>query len=219
MIARIAHIISWVFLPLFIPLYALLITLYTPSSEKILSNASLFELPDELKTQLLFLFIIFGTVAPGLSFILMYRRGLITTIEMDNRSERSIPLFIVLSYCLILFLLFFFKAPNLVLPRYIYALPLTGGGISVLFIVINFRTKISLHAAGTGILTGYFCAFATQQLQFNYLLILVALMVSGLVISARLVLNKHTPFQVYLGWVLGFLVAFVCNMYYPFGLI
>ena len=116
-------------------------------------------------------------------------------------------------------LLFFFKAPNLVLPRYIYALPLTGAIISILFIVINFRTKISLHAAGTGILTGYCCAFATQQLQFNYLIIVMALMISGLVLSARLVLNKHTPFQVYSGWVLGFVIAFVCNMYYPFGLI
>jgi membrane-associated phospholipid phosphatase len=219
MITRISQIISWVFLPLFMPLYALMVTLYTPSSEKILSNASLYELPNELKTQLLFLFIIFGTIAPGISFILMYRRGLITTIEMDNRNERSTPLFIVLSYCLILFLLFCFKAPNLVLPRYIYALPLTGTIISVLFIVINLRTKISLHAAGTGILTGYFCAFAVQQLHFNYFLILSALMISGLVLSARLILNKHTPFQVYLGWALGFVVAFVCNLYYPFGLI
>jgi len=219
MITRVAQIISWVFLPLFMPLYALMVTLYIPSSEKILSNTSLFELPNEMKSQLLFLFIVFGTVAPGISFILMYRRRLITTIEMDNQSERSIPLFIVLSYCLILFLLFFFKAPNLVLPRYIYALPLTGTIISILFIVINFRTKISLHAAGTGILTGYFCAFAAQQLQFNYLLIVMALMISGLVLSARLVLNKHTPFQVYSGWVLGFVIAFLCNMYYPFGLI
>ena len=219
MITRISQIISWVFLPLFMPLYALMVTLYTPSSEKILSNASLYELPDELKTQLLFLFIIFGTIAPGISFILMYRRGLITTIEMDNRNERSTPLFIVLSYCLILFLLFCFKAPNLVLPRYIYALPLTGTIISVLFIVINLRTKISLHAAGTGILTGYFCAYAVQQIHFNYLLILMALMISGLVLSARLVLNKNTPFHFYLGWALGFVVAFVCNLYYPFGLI
>ena len=219
MITRIAQIISWVFLPLFMPIYALIVTLYTPSSEKILSNPGLYELPDELKTQLLFLFVIFGTVAPGISFILMYRRKLITTIEMDNRNERIIPLFIVLSYCLILFLLFCFKAPNLVLPRYIYALPLTGAIISLFFIGINLRTKISLHAAGTGILTGYFCAFAAQQLQFNYLLLLLAFLVSGLVISARLALNKHTPFQVYLGWLLGFLIAFACNMYYPFGLI
>ena len=219
MITRSAQIISWVFLPLFMPLYALMVTLYTPSSEKRLSNASLYELPDEFKTQLLFLFIIFGTVAPGISFILMYRRRLITTIEMDNQNERSIPLLIILSYCSILFLLFYFKAPNLILPRYIYALPLTGMIISILFLVINFRTKISLHAAGTGILTGYLCAFAAQQLQFNHLLILMPLMISGLVLSARLVLNKHTPFQVYLGWVLGFVVAFICNMYYPFGLI
>jgi membrane-associated phospholipid phosphatase len=219
MIARGAHIISWIFLPLFMPLYALFATMYTASSEKIISNPSLYELPDELKTQLLLLFIIFGTVAPGISFILMYRRRLITTIEMDNRNERIIPLFIILCYCLILFLMLYFKAPNDILPRYVYALPLTGVIISVLFIAINLRTKISLHAAGTGILTGYFCAFSAQQLQVNYSLILIAFLVSGVVLSARLSLNKHTPIQVYLGWSLGFLVAFICNMYYPFSLI
>ena len=219
MIHRIAQIISWVFLPLLMPVYGLIATFNTPSSEKILSHPSLYDLPDELKTQLLVIFIIFGTVAPGISFILMYRRGLITSIEMDNRKERNIPLFIILSYCLILYFLFFFKAPNLVLPIYIYAIPLTGIIVSITSLGINLWTKISLHASGAGILCGYICAFTAQQLQVNHLLVIMAFLISGLILSARLILNKHTPFQVYLGWLLGFLIAFFCNMFYPFGLV
>ena len=219
MIVRLSQIISWVFLPLFMPLYALIITMYIPSEEEVISNPSLYLLSDEIKNQLLVLFFIFGTLAPGMSLILMYRRNLITTIEMDDRKERVMPLLIVLSYCLILFLLFFFKAPNNVLPKYIYAVPLTGIIISMIFVGINNWSKISLHAAGAGILTGFLCAFSAQQLQFNYLIILVGFIISGLILAARLALNKHNPFQVYLGWTIAFVIAFCCNLYYPFNLI
>ena len=214
-----AQIISWIFMPLFIPIYALLITMYIPSEERILSNPSLFELADEIKDQVSVLFLIFGTIAPGISFTLMYRRRLISTIEIDDRNERNIPLLIVLSYCVILFLLFYFKAPNGILPKYIYALPLTGVVISTLFLGINYWMKISLHAAGGGILTGYLCAFSTQQLNFNYKIVLIGFVASGLIMTARLALNKHTPFQVYLGWTIAFVIAFFCNLYYPFNLL
>jgi membrane-associated phospholipid phosphatase len=218
MIVNLAKFISWIFIPLFIPLIALFITMYIPSEEKNLSNPSLFLLAPEIKDQLILLFLVFGTLAPGFSFILMYRRRLISTIEMDDRTERVIPLFIVFSYCFILFLLFWLKAPNGVLPKYIYAIPLSGTILSVIFVVINNWTKISLHAAGGGILTGYLCAFSIQQLKFNYIIILIGFIISGLIMSARLALNKHSPFQVYLGWCIAFIIAFICNLYYPFNL-
>ncbi len=219
MMVSFAKFISWIFLPLFIPLIALFLTMYIPSEEKDLSNPSLFFLADEIKNQLILLFFIFGTLAPGFSFILMYRRQLISTIEMDEKTERVIPLLIVLSYSLILFLLFLFKAPNGVLPKYIYALPLSGAVISIIYVVINHWTKISLHAAGGGILCGYLCAFGIQQLNFDYRIILIGFIISGLVMFARLALNKHSPFQVYLGWNIAFAIAFICNLYYPFNLI
>ena len=42
MMVQFAKFISWIFLPLFIPLIALFITMYIPSEEKDLSNPSLF---------------------------------------------------------------------------------------------------------------------------------------------------------------------------------
>lgn len=218
MIIKLAKLISWIFLPLFMPIIALIITMYIPSEEKDLSNPSLYLLAPEIKDQLILLFLTFGTIAPAFSFIIMYRRKLISTIEMDDRTERVMPLFIVFSYCFILFFLFVLKAPNGILPKYVYAIPLTGAILSVFFAIINNWTKISLHAAGGGILTGYLCAFAIQQLNFNYMVILMGFIISGLVMSARLALNKHSPFQVYLGWSVAFIIAFICNLYYPFNL-
>ena len=81
--------VSWIFLPLFMPIYGLLLTLYIPSQEASISNTSLFDLPDGLKTQILFLFVVFTSIAPGISFILMYRRGLLSSVEMDQRKAYS----------------------------------------------------------------------------------------------------------------------------------
>ena len=132
------------------PIYGLLLTLYIPSQEASISNASLFDLPDGLKTQILFLFAVFTSIAPGISFILMYRRGLLSSVEMDQRKERLFPLFIMLSYCILLFFLFWKKAPDFVLPIYIYTLPLTGAIVAFICILLTSRFKISLHAAGAG---------------------------------------------------------------------
>ncbi|MDA7762849.1 phosphatase PAP2 family protein [Crocinitomicaceae bacterium] len=218
MIIRLGNFISWLFLPLFIPVIALALTMYIPSEEKNLSHPSLYLLDEDFKDQIIFLFFVFGTLAPGISFLLMFRRKLISTIEMDERTERVVPLLIVFSYCVILFLLFFLKAPEGVLPKYIYAIPFSGALLSLIFFFINYWTKISLHAAGGGMITGYLCAFSAQQLHFNYLIILSSFLISGLIMSARLALNKHTPFQVYLGWIIAFIVTSYCNFYYPFNL-
>ena len=207
--------VSWIFLPLFMPIYGLLLTLYIPSQEANISNASLFDLPDGLKTQILFLFVVFTSIAPGISFILMYRRGMLSSVEMDQRKERLFPLFIMLSYCVLLFFLFWKKAPDYVLPIYIYALPLTGAIVAFIFILLTSRFKISLHAAGAGIFAGYLCAFGGNQIVFNAWLILIGFLTSGLVLSARLYLDKHSPLEVYSGWSIAFVITYLSTTWLP----
>ncbi|MDG1350413.1 MAG: phosphatase PAP2 family protein [Crocinitomicaceae bacterium] len=210
-----SKVVSWVFLPLFMPFYGLLLTLYIPSQEANISNPSLFGLPGDLKTQILFLFLVFTALAPGMSFVLMYRRGLLSSVEMDERKERLFPLFIMLSYCILLFFLFWKKAPDYLLPIYIYSLPLTGALVALVFILITSNYKISLHAAGAGILTGYLFAFGGNQMIFNPGVIFIGILTSGLILSARLYLNKHTPNQVYSGWIIAFIVTYFSTIGFP----
>ena len=93
---HLAKAISWVFLPLFMPIYGLCITLYLPSQELDISRPSLYLLTEALKSQILFLFLVFVTIAPGISFILMYRRGLLSSVEMEERKERIFSLIIII---------------------------------------------------------------------------------------------------------------------------
>jgi membrane-associated phospholipid phosphatase len=211
-----SHFFSWIFLPLLMPTYGLLLTLYIPSQQFNLNKDSLYLLNPDLKKQLLYLFFTFSALAPGISFFALHKRQIISTIDMENQRERNIPLIIMLAYCLVLYLMFVFKAPDNVLPKYFYALPLSGALVTGTFMFINRWIKISMHAGGAGILVGYLMAFAKQQMHFEFWIIIAAVVASGLTIASRLYLNKHRPIEVYTGWTLAVLITYFCNDLYPF---
>ncbi len=211
----ISHVLSWVFLPLLMPSYGLLISLYYPSEQLNQSVNSMFALPSAIKSQLFWLFFTFSFVAPGISFVMLHRRKIISTIDMENGKERNIPLLIMFGYCIFLFALFLYKAPNGILPSFFYALPLSGAIVTAAFMLINRWIKISMHAGGGGILCGYLIAFFIGQFNPPIFIITLAFLFSGLTISARLFLNKHLEIEVYSGWILAFLITFSCNWLYP----
>lgn len=215
MMKILSHILSWVFLPLFMPVYALLIGLYYPSNPVLYSAYTMSNLPAEVKSQLFWVFFIFSCAAPGISFIMLRNKNIINTIDMENAKERSVPLIIMVGYCAIMYALFLYKAPNGVLPKYFYALPLSGMLVASLFLWINQRIKISMHAGGGGVLCGFLVAFYSVHSPAPLLLIIGAFLVSGLTISARLYLEKHRPIEVYSGWLFAFFITFCCNWFYP----
>ncbi|MBU2018068.1 MAG: hypothetical protein KJ941_00360 [Bacteroidetes bacterium] len=214
----VAQIISWVFVPLFMPLYALLILMFIPSREDYLINDdSLFFLSLNLKLSLLFIFFIFSILAPGVTLIILLKKGLISNIEIDDKKQRLIPLLITAFYCLVLYLFFVLRTSNIYLPKYIYALPLSGFITIGLFAWINFYTKISLHACGTGILTGLIYAYCSQSIYFDFSLLLIAVFITGLVMSSRIYLNKHTLPQVIYGFAGSAIIVYFINFFYPTG--
>lgn len=211
-----AEVLSWVFLPLLMPVYGLLIAMYVPSNQDYFFNeGSLFFLQTRAKVVILAMFLLFSVIAPGLSFVILKRRNIITTIDMESQRERSIPMFIMLSYCLFLYILFVVKFQDIVLPKYIYALPLSGVFVTVTYTYINRWIKISLHAGGAGILTGFLFAYAVDQMEFQFWILIFAIIASGLTISARLFLKKHTQKEVYTGWIFAVLMTFLVNYFYP----
>lgn len=213
-----SHLLSWIFLPLFMPLFGLLIAMYVPSSpQSLVDNDSLYLMIDQNKWVVLFMFFVFSTVAPGLSFVILRALNVITTIDMESKRERLIPMLIMLAYCLLLYFLFIVKAHNNILPKYVYALPLAGVFVTASFTLINRWIKISLHAGGAGILSGFIFAYSIEQVEFQFWTILFVILASGLTIMARLFLRKHTPTEVYAGWSLAVMITFLINFYYPIG--
>lgn len=208
-----AHFFSWVFLPLFMPTYGILISLFVPAISKTYGMSSLYFAPLPTKWALFTIFFMFSVVAPGVSFILLHRFKVISTIDIERQGERSLPLIIMLIYSLVLFFLLTYKAGAATLPSYYYALPLSGVAITSLFLLINRWIKISLHGAGAGILVGFLVVYTIAQTEFSNLWLIGSIIAAGLTMSSRLYLKKHRPIEVYSGFVLATLITAGLHLY------
>ena len=211
-----SQIISWLFMPLLMPLYAIWIVLFIPSYQLPNEYGAIqtIEYTPEMRWTIFLTFAIFCLVAPGLSVIIMKRSGLIKSIEVEEQKERNLPLIVTLFYCIVMFVMMKNRISNEFLASYIFALPLSCLVVNVAMLIGNRFMKISLHAAGAGILTGYLIAFTFSQLAYNYGIIIFSIFASGLVISSRLYLKKHTPIQLILGYSIALLLSFSTTYYY-----
>jgi membrane-associated phospholipid phosphatase len=212
-----ANIISWLGIPLFMPIYALLLVFFVPAENAIVFSNSLFFFPIAYKTFVLTVFILLGVLAPGMSFLYLKLINVISSLEMEERNERNIPLLITLIYCLLLYFSFnYVMSLNIFLPKYIQVLPFSGVLVAATCIFVNYKMKISLHAAGAGIFTGYIFGYLLEQVRFEFWLIPLSLIVSGVIMSSRLYLKKHSPLEIYFGWAIAFFITFLTTYWYPF---
>jgi membrane-associated phospholipid phosphatase len=205
-----SQLISWIFLPLFMPVYALLLTMYIPSLEQgFFQNNTIYLLDPRLKLALLGIFFLFSFLAPAISLVILKRNNKISNLEIDNRSERSIPILVTAIYSLILAWFLMVKTPPGILPPAVYLLPAGGTVAIVLVMLITRFDKISLHALGVGMLMGFLIAYFQTQAQFQMGILFLTTIVSGVVMSARLFLGKHNLRQCLMGYFLGILVIYL----------
>ncbi len=184
---KLATIISVVFHPLWIPLYALLFYRWQCPVE-------LDPMPLEFG-----LVVIFTIFVPMLAMMLQMHRSQTHDIMLSNRRDRVLPYVITyVSYCLLCYSMVKIEAPFAVLTMSVYFL-IAGGVVAT----INLVWKISAHLCGVGGLLGM-ALFLLWRYQINLPALLVALvLLGGIVAWARLKLNAHTMAQVAAGWLVG----------------
>ena len=212
-----SQIISWVFLPLFMPVYGLLIGMYIPSESIGAEQAksSLFHMPYQFKNYILLIFILLTVLAPGFSLLMFKRQKKIASVELDNREERGFPIALTVIYCAMLGLFIWFQIPRAALPGVVFSLPWAGVIASAIAGLINKYEKISLHAMGAGMLFGFLVAYFNTQYLFNFNVIILSVLVGGMIMSARMYLEKHTLRECASGYLLGFLTVFLVLTFFP----
>ena len=158
--------------------------------------------------------LIIGVLFPLMSIYIMYRTGIISSINLPDRKER-IPVFIiVIIYYVMAYIMY--RSWNLSYYHIIDPLLsfLAGGiALAILTFIISLFWKISLHSTSISGVAGGFLAFAwtmTPIINSNMLLLLnvVLLILMGLVSSSRLILKAHQPLEIYAGMILGFSVEY-----------
>jgi len=138
--------------------------------------------------------------------VLKYTRT-ISNLQMDDKKERFFPfLFISIFYGVTTYLFWDkFRFPPLVINI------LISVSISlVLLTAITLYWKISAHAIAISGAAGIFAAllFGVEPTVIHYAVV-VSFFLTGIVGAARLRLDAHTDQQVWIGYLIGFLVNFI----------
>lgn len=208
-----SNIISWVFMPLTMPLIALIVVMYTPTQLDFntFSN-SLFYLDGSVKKFFFNSFTLFGWIFPTVSILLLKMTKQVDSIELDNQQQRFLPLLLTGIYALMLMTLLYKFNNQMALSRHLFSLASSGILVAAIFMTINLKTKISLHAGGVGILLGFLFSYYMEQSLIVVWPLYVSCIVGGCVIASRIQLKKHTDFQLLLGFILGFFITFIVDI-------
>ncbi len=207
-----SKVISVVFQPLFLPIYAFLlyVTIEHHSTVLIRSEQATVQFNYILSIQILL-----AVIIPIGSLYVMYRSNIITSMSIPDRKER-IPIFIItLFYYLLTY--YFLRKIHVSNLDFLGAFMSFLTGVIVLTglsLLITFFWKISIHAIGISGLAGAFLGFSELLFPIengegitiiNTLLLLLV----GVICSARLYLKAHSFLQIIAGITLGFGVEYL----------
>ena len=199
---KLTQLISILLHPMFMPLLVLHLTLLAlPSIAFTLSQNLL----------LIYGILVFSTmVLPLASIFGLMRKGEVSSLEMSNHKERSLPLFKT-----VIWMSFgYYLLQNLLFYTPILKAELLGAIIIILIAAIVSKFwKISLHLLGIGGVVGVFIALQIIHGDFLYLLLLFILL-SGLLGVARIKQKAHNYAQVYAGFLVGLSVELITLLVY-----
>ena len=194
---NIARLVSYLFHPLLIPTYLIIILILLPEGDY-------FAMP--LRSSLLLMAFIFLStfIFPVLLTLILNNFKVISDFEMSKQRDRVFPLVMM---SLIFYAVFYLLKQG---PfSNVFILFMLGSTLLLLIsLLINYIWKISLHMIAQGGLFGALLGIAIRfgiEMQLELYLVIF---LGGIVGFARLKLNNHTPAEVYGGFIIGFGVLF-----------
>lgn len=196
---KIANILSTMFHPLLMVTYGIVMAL---------SFSYLAIYPMKIKLILLSGVFLMTAVIPACFIYLMIKGGNGADWELSDRRNRTMPYLIYVG-SVIATLFFLFK---MMLPFWVLAQLLGTAVAMLLALCINFFWKISAHMIGIGGLLGGLMGISRIYMQNPYWGFIALILIAGCLGTSRLYLRKHTPFQVYCGFGLGFIVIYISSL-------
>ena len=187
-----SRILSYTFHPLLIPTLAISTLMLWPNLYSIV-------LPNMLKIWFISVVFIFTVAIPSIGMFILLKVNAIQSVEMKDRSERTVPLLI--SCTSFMALLYVLKTTNFP-PVFLYVLYSATFAL-LIGLLINLIYKISLHTLGWGALSATLISISLRIGMSLLLPIVVSVLIAGLVGYARLKQNAHNQAEIYLGYVAG----------------
>jgi hypothetical protein len=200
---KFAQFISVLAHPLFMPSYAFSLLMYTnPYINMMIS--------DSTKNVVIIILSLFTIVLPILTAIILKQLRVIDSIYMKTTEERKWPFV----FTLVWYYMAFQLLAKLYIPQSFLLLMLGAISAIGLSLIITLRWKVSIHMLGIGGLIGAIIGIS-HRFQFDHSnLIMLLLIFAGLIGFARLKTHSHNYRQVYVGFLLGFLVEWISVLYF-----
>jgi hypothetical protein len=192
-----ALVISVIFQPLLMPTLVFGMMLFAvPEATTI---------PEEFKYRLFFLIVLSTLLIPMITIIGLRLSGMVKSLHMPERKDRTIPFLITCVYFIITLL--FLQQKSEIDPILWQGMGVISSAVIVLT-GVTFFWKMSAHMIGVGGLLAVVIVLGKEFSNFQVLYpLLFVLILSGAVATSRLILNAHKPNEVYAGFLTGFLIC------------
>lgn len=198
LIHSIARFLSAAFAPIFMGTYGILLTMWLS-----------YLCYSPFKARAIVVAVTFAStcVIPVIGIFLLSKLGVVKDPMLNNRTDRTLP-YILCTICYIAMAVYYYM---LNAPVWMSLFMLGGAVALIVLTVVNRWWKISGHATAMGGLTGmtfFLLVSGNSPFDLEWEFIAVVLL-SGLVCTSRLILEKHTLGQVAAGFLNGFVCVFL----------
>ena len=203
MLKLIAKALSIVFHPIVLPTLGVFV---------IFRSSSYMSMMESSAKDATYLIVFVSTfILPLIMMSLFLLRKVIKSLEMTETQERFVPFLVTaIFYFFSFYTLYQLNAPGFI-AAYIF------GAFVIVFLIsfITIKWKISAHAAGLGGLIGMMMALADLYFASTIYFFAQVLVITGLVVSSRLILEEHNLKQVAIGFLMGVGVMLGTIYFYP----
>jgi membrane-associated phospholipid phosphatase len=195
-----ARIVSWIFHPLLLATY--LFALFT-----LLLPAGMDPIKEDGQWKFVLLIFCVTFALPALNIFLFRALGVVSTVTLEERRERIVPfLFVSVLYVLITWLLYARTRIgfNDNLLKFLMLIDL----LVVVATIITIFYKVSVHSMAAWAFIGILLPLnkiSEEGKLFGPTVI--AILLAGVIMAARLQLNAHTPREVMIGGVAGLVIS------------
>lgn len=203
-IRLLANFFSYIFHPLFIPLFAAWFLVFVHPSYFVGYG------PKEkiwILVRVAYTMVFF----PLVTVFLLKGLGFIDSIFLKTQRDRIIP-YIASGIFFFWAYLVFRNQPEIptILTSFAFAVFISSSAA----LMANIYFKISMHGIGMGGLLGVFIVLVQQNSMWMAVPLSIAFLITGLVCTSRLIVSNHTPKEIYAGLVIGIICQLVAAAMY-----
>ena len=187
-----AKIISYIFHPLFIPVYLAYFIMKMRSYE-------FAGLDNWNRTLKLLLIVVSCTFVPLVSVLLLRGLNFIDSIFLKTQKDRIIPYIICMTFYFSVW--FYFKKGHEI--NDLVSMTMALFNASVFGFLVNIFMKVSMHAIAVGVMCTFIALLAFNDTISYSFYLSVAILISGIVCTSRLIVSDHRPKEIYYGFLIG----------------